>query len=106
MGMSFRSYSSPTEIGCGNGIINKFIKQKIGRTSVDFINIAHININGLHSKIDEFKHHMYNCPIDVLAISETHLKPHILSKSVDIEGFRLIRNDRAGKKRCGECVFI
>lgn len=87
--------------------VNIFVKTRLGRPSVDCMNIFHININGLVNKFDELKHHFVGCAVDVLAISETHLKPSILQSRIRYEGFRVLRNDRPGRtKDGGICLYV
>lgn len=62
------------------------------------LNVCNLNIRHILSKMDEIRIIMTNqtCP-DILGICET-LEPHILDNQVAIDGFELLRKDRANTK--------
>ena len=55
----------------------------------------HLNIRSLPKKIDQFRVMLHESKINVLAISETWLKKSLNSALYDIQGFNLLRLDRA-----------
>ena len=58
---------------------------------------AHINVNGLVSKLDEIKLLLQETKIDILAITETHLCETITTEEIAIDGHLSARNDRKGQ---------
>ena len=56
--------------------------------------------------IDQLDSDMSNNNIDVAIISETHLKNKHLDSSFSINGFKLHRKDRQGRKGGGVAVFV
>lgn len=67
---------------------------------------AHINAESLKGHIDEvrtvFRHQIF----DLIAVSESWLKPSIPSSEVSLPGYYLLRNDRVNKKCGGVAVYI
>ncbi|KAJ6642662.1 hypothetical protein Bhyg_07615 [Pseudolycoriella hygida] len=74
-----------------------------GNTS---LNVAHINADGLRPKIDEFRKVIKGVNLHCVAISETHFKSYITSKSVELEGYRLLRNDRPVRRKGGVALYV
>ena len=60
-------------------------------------NIAHLNVRGMVSKIDEVKTLLSQCQFKVLCLSETFLKENIPNSYFDIQGYEVVREDRSGK---------
>ena len=75
----------------------------------DCINICHMNAQSLCarqlSKLDEFKECFTNSKLDLICVTETWLHQDILNRSVDVEGYSLLRNDRGYSRGGGICLF-
>ena len=61
------------------------------------IKVAHINVNGLISKLTKIEILLKDCNIDVLAVTETHLTNKIADVELSIQGYDFQRNDRKHK---------
>lgn len=57
------------------------------------LNVCHIP-DGLRSKLDEFRNAIKGVNAHCIAVSETHFKSYMTSKSLELDGFVLHRNDR------------
>lgn len=68
--------------------------------------VAHVNAQSLLCHIDEFKTIFQNSLFDLIAISETWLKPNISDKSVSLQEYCLFRNDRTHKGGGGIAIFV
>ena len=59
------------------------------------LSIAHLNINGLFSKLNQIKVLLEETAIDILAISETHTTQlHLRRRKIDIVDYKFLRRDR------------
>ena len=67
------------------------------------LKLAHINIRGLLSKLNEITLLLEESNIDILAITETHLDKSIGNKTVNIDGYQVERHDR--DKYGGGCLL-
>lgn len=67
---------------------------------------AHINAQSLRAHIDEVREIFQPTNFDLIAISESWLKPTIHSNNVSLPGYILQRNDRTGKQGGGVAVYI
>lgn len=67
------------------------------------LNVGHLNINSLKSKMNEIKSFVKDYNLQVLAVSETHLETTVEDSEVMMEGFRMFRKDR---DRCGGGVAL
>lgn len=65
-----------------------------------YLNIAHINVNGLltKKKLDEIRILLETTGIDCLGITETKLKNTDKEETIKIKGYKVERFDRGGKK--------
>ena len=85
--------------------LNNHICSQIGKRR-KFVNFAHINAESVVSHIDEIREMFKDNIFDVIAISETFLKPGITSESVKIQNYNWIRNDRVGLGRGGVALLV
>lgn len=67
--------------------------------SKNFIKIALHNARSLINNIDNYRAFVANSRLDVLSITETWLKPSNTNKSVELEGYAIVRSDRKIKKK-------
>lgn len=66
--------------------------------------VAHLNIRSLRNKMDELRCLQSLCKFELLAIMESHLDKIVSDSELDIEGMRILRLDRQGRKG-GGCVL-
>ena len=67
--------------------------------------LAHLNINGLVSKVDQIRLLLQYCSVDILALDETKVDESICSGIVRVRGYNFYRSDRS----CyggGVCLYI
>ena len=70
------------------------------------LKVAHINIRSIMGKLDLLKLLLMEKPIDILAVSETWLKPSILDSEVCIDEYSCVRRDRLGKGGGGTMIYV
>lgn len=75
------------------------------------LNIAHINAQSLvprsgATKFDEIKQVFGKSSINILGVSETWCKSFVSSNSINIDGYRVFRNDRLRRRGGGVCLYI
>lgn len=58
------------------------------------LQIVHINIRSLLSKIDTLRIDLLESKIDVLCLTESWLHGRVADSMISIEGFQIVRNDR------------
>ena len=63
--------------------------------NLDGINIAHLNINGLRSKIDFLKIFLLQEKLDVICLNETKIDSTVSDGDVKIPGYNSYRQDRS-----------
>lgn len=79
--------------------------------NINNLNIIHINaqsiVPGYNSvKLDEIRNTFEDGIFDIIAVSESWLKPCVLDNAVSIEGYYMHRNDRIVRRSGGVCVYI
>lgn len=76
----------------------------------DFINICHLNAQSLCArqlgKLDEFRYCFINSKLDIICVSETWLKENISDTIVDLDGYKVLRNDRKYGRGGGVCIYF
>lgn len=70
------------------------------------LKVVHINAQSLRRHIDQIWMIFQSQNIDLIAISETWLKPNVQSKEVAMPGYKLLRNDRLHKNGGGVAVYV
>ena len=58
------------------------------------VNIAHLNIDSLSSKVDQLRHFMYSNEVHIMAVCETKLDEHISDDVISVNNYSIYRNDR------------
>ena len=89
------------EESTGSGGLYKELKAKIDYKG---LKIAHLNVRGILNKIGEIRLLLLDSKLDVLAITETHLKGDINSSEISVDGYKIARCDRMHKS-CGGCMI-
>lgn len=87
----------------------------------DNLNIGHINAQSLspsnsNTKLEEFKSIFNESGLDIIGVSETWFKPGMLSQSLSLSGYKIVRNDRPNlnnlnenrhpRRAGGVCLYI
>lgn len=70
------------------------------------LRVAHINIRSIIPKINKIRDYIYGNNLDILAVSETWLTHAISDELVSVNGFRLVRKDRAAERGGGVLIFV
>ena len=65
------------------------------------LKIAHLNIRNLSKHLDEFRIYMNDNPFDVMCLNETWLDSTWTDSELSIDGYNLIRTDRADSQKGG-----
>lgn len=68
------------------------------------LRIAHLNICSLRNKLDELRVLQKLCKFDTIGITGSHLNSKDRNAELNIDGLKLIRKDRTGRKG-GGCVL-
>lgn len=67
-------------------------------TSSDLLKLSHVNAQSLLAYFEDFKLYYYTIVVHVIGVSETLLKPSIISDVISLPDFVLYRNDRETKR--------
>lgn len=70
------------------------------------LHIAHINAQSVPGHYSDLLASFSSAHLDALLISESFLKPSLLSTQYSLPGFVLIRNDRTGKGGGGVAIYL
>ena len=95
--MEFAEESTDTS----SGSLCKDLKAKIDYKG---LKIAHLNVRGILNKITEIRLLFLDTKLNVLAITESHLKGDINSSEISVDGFKIARFERM-HKICGGCMI-
>ena len=79
---------------------------RLSKCSAKDLKVAHLNICSLRNKIDELRCLQLLCKFEVLAITETHLDETVLDTALNIDGMKLLRLDRKGRKGGGCALYF
>ena len=88
-----------------SGRIHDDLKVKI-TTDHKGLKIAHLNVRGIIGKINEVRLLLLDSRLDVLAITETHLRGDINSSEISVDGYKIARLDRTYKSGGGCVIFF
>lgn len=86
--------------------INKIVINSALKMMPDRINITHMNVGSLFSKIDVIRDTFMNSNVHIVMFSETWLKSNHSDKSVEIPGYYILRADRKRRQGGGVAVFV
>lgn len=68
--------------------------------------LGNINVQSVPGHIQDLRALIDKYSFDVLGISETFLKHHIIDQLISIPGYNLMRNDHLGKECGGVCAYV
>lgn len=84
--------------------LNVVLKTSLNR--YNGLNVAFLNIRSLLPKLDQINKLIENVKLDVFCFAETHLYDCIPNTSINIDSFKIYRNDRKNKKCGGICIYV
>lgn len=70
------------------------------------LKLAHVNVENLQVHRDSFVSLFSDGSFDIIALSETFLKPEVSSLPYNLNGYVLFRNDRIGKEGGGVAIYL
>ena len=70
------------------------------------LKVCHLNVRSLLPKIDKLRLFISKNPFDVIAVSETWLKPSTPNNKIDIPYYSIYRNDRTDKTGGGTAFYV
>ena len=70
------------------------------------LKVCHLNMRSLLPKIDSLCLFVSKNPFDVIALSETWLKPSTTDAEIDIPNYSITRNDRTDKTGGGTAFYV
>ncbi|KAI8129514.1 hypothetical protein CVS40_1278 [Lucilia cuprina] len=75
------------------------------------LNIAHFNAQSLSpattsAKLEEIKSIVRDSYLDVIGVCETWFKSHVMDTAVNIDGYKIYRNDRVYRRGGGVCLYV
>lgn len=70
------------------------------------VNFCHLNVSSIKPKMDELRSVFRDTNAHVISFSETWLKSYNTNKSVEIEGYKLLRCDRRLRKSGGVAIYL
>lgn len=102
------SMSGSGSISAGSYNINNILLKSMFPVNGEKLNICHFNAGSLKAggKIDEVRQTFLNTNIHVIAVTETWFNTTVTNSSMNIDGYRLYRNDRFRKVGGGVAFYI
>ena len=67
--------------------------------------MAHLNVRSLRNKDDELECLQLLCKFNIIAITESHLDNSISDSEISIDGMKILRLDRTGRKGGGYVLY-
>eukprot|EP00794_Sanderia_malayensis_P004136 gene4136-4689_t len=84
---------------------NDMFKVLNSNMGINGIKIAHLNVNGLLSKLRQIEMLLHYSKLDILALTETHLNWKTSDKEISVNGYQLERFDREKKSGGGSLLY-
>ncbi len=69
------------------------------------LSVGHANVRGLCKHLNEVRILLENTPLDVLALTETHLNSNINDNELSIDGYSIKRKDRHNREGGGCAIY-
>lgn len=104
--MSTRIYAGRNLVHNGSVCIPNVVLRSTLKASNDRLHYCHVNAGSIPPKIDEFRSVFENTNLDIVIASETWLKSYHSDISIELPGFKAIRNDRYAKRSGGVILYI
>ena len=84
-----------------------YLPSEITLTSFNTLNVMHINIRSLKSKLDELLNFLSvaNCEFDIMSISETWLNDDVM-QDYNVSGYTLFYNNRENMRGGGVAIYV
>ena len=83
-----------------------FVRQNFSPQKGHLFNVCHINAQSVPSHYSDLFDTFSNANVHAVLISESWLKPNLLSTTYPLPGFILVRNDRTGKGGGGVAMYL
>ena len=83
----------------------KFINQNLDPYKSKIL-LGHINARSLPNSIDEIRYILFRTSFDIFGVSETWLIPGTPKDRVNIDGYKIFRQDRAHKRGGGVALYV
>ena len=83
----------------------KYINQKFEPHKAKIL-LGHINARSLPNSIDEIRYILFRTSFDIFGVSETWLIPGTPKDRVNIEGYKIFRQDRTHKRGGGVALYV
>lgn len=84
----------------------KELKAECSISSKNLLKVSHLNVENLRVHKESVFSLFQDAFFDVIAISETFLKPIVLSEPFVIDGYNFVRHDRENKEGGGVAVYL
>ena len=86
--------------------LGDLLRIKFSQNVDRLLNVCHVNAQSIPSHYNELYDTFTNNNVHAVLISETWLKPELLSTAYSLPGFILLRNDRIGKRGGGVAIYL
>ena len=83
----------------------KYINEKIDPYKAKIL-LGHVNARSLPNSIDEIRFILSRTSFDIFGVSETWLSPGTPKDRVNIDGYKIFRNDRTHKRCGGVALYV
>ena len=83
----------------------KFINENLDPYKAKIL-LGHINARSLPNSIDEIRYILFRTSFDIFGVSETWLIPGTPKDRVNIDGYKIFRQDRAHKRGGGVALYV
>ena len=87
-----------------NPVVN-YINQKLDPYKAKIL-LGHINARSLPNSIDEIRYILFRTSFDIFGVSETWLIPGTPKDRVNIDGYKVFRQDRTHKRGGGVALYV
>ncbi|XP_022836858.1 uncharacterized protein LOC111364232, partial [Spodoptera litura] len=86
--------------------LGDFLQNQFSAKNNRLLNVCHINAQSVPSHYSDLYEAFNNSNVHAVLISETWLKPHLLSTTYPLAGYVLIRNDRINGRGGGVAIYL
>lgn len=100
MSLSSANRGSLNEVSIPNVLLKTMFRDS------GLVNFCHLNVASVKPKIDELRSVFRDTNAHVISFSETWLKSYNTNKSVEIEGYRMLRCDRRFRRSRGVAIYV
>lgn len=105
MGDDIQLMCENTQLG-SDEILNKYLQSNVNNFNIAHMNVCSFSPKNNSHKIDFFKSLKNWRNVSAFVITESWLKGYISNKSIEIDGFNVVRNDRVGRRGGGVAIYL